>query len=245
MANQQPIEWPPAVTPYIVVDDARTAITWYVKVFGATLRGEPYIMDHAELSIDDGVLMLAESAESVPVRPPDRTAKHSHTVHLTVADVDSTADRAGAEGAEIEREPSDAPYGRVATIVDPFGHRWILNQPPADFTRYRLGDVGYITMGVRDTAKARAFYGELLGWEFEAGSHADGWQVTGVRPPMGIAGGSSEIQLCYRIADMEEALAKVRNLGGTAGEAEQKPYGRLATCTDDQGAQFHLWQPGD
>ena len=31
--------WPPTLTPYIVVSDARRALDWYVEVFGAQHRG--------------------------------------------------------------------------------------------------------------------------------------------------------------------------------------------------------------
>ena len=35
--------WPPTLTPYIVVSDARAALDWYTEVFGARLRGEPHV----------------------------------------------------------------------------------------------------------------------------------------------------------------------------------------------------------
>jgi hypothetical protein len=35
--------WSPALTPYIVVSDARRAMDWYVQVFGAQRRGELYV----------------------------------------------------------------------------------------------------------------------------------------------------------------------------------------------------------
>jgi uncharacterized glyoxalase superfamily protein PhnB len=40
-------------------------------------------------------------------------------------------ERARRNGASVEREASDQPYGRRGVIVDPFGHRWILLKPPA------------------------------------------------------------------------------------------------------------------
>ena len=35
--------WPPTLTPYIVVSDARRARDWYVEVFGAQRRGELHV----------------------------------------------------------------------------------------------------------------------------------------------------------------------------------------------------------
>ena len=135
----------PALTPYLMVDDARRALTWYVTVFGATRRGEPIVnadgtIGHAELAIGDSVLMLSEPSElwpDVPVAAPARAAseagsgfEHSHSLHLQVADVDETTRRAAEHGAQVERLPQDQPYGRGSVIVDPFGHRWILLVPP-------------------------------------------------------------------------------------------------------------------
>lgn len=237
-------EWPPAVTPYIAVDDGRRAIEWYIKVFEATPRGDPYIMDdgsigHAELAIGDGVLMLAEGSTEVPVQPPRRSGTHSHSVHVQVPDVDAVVDRARANGAQIERNPEDQPYGRVGVLIDPFGHRWMVNRPPPDHTRQRHGDVGYITMVVPDRDRACEFYGTLLGWEFDGDS-----DPLNVRPMIGIASGPESVQLCYKVDDVHASAGQVRKLGGTAGEVETKPYGLIMECSDDQGVRFQLWQPG-
>lgn len=128
------------LTPYIMVSDARRAIDWYAEVFGAASRGEPVVnadgtIGHAEVSIGGAVLMLAEPSDlwpDVPVKAPDNPATFSHTLHLEVADVDGTTDRARRGGASVEREPADQFYGRGAVIVDPFGHRWMLMRPAAE-----------------------------------------------------------------------------------------------------------------
>lgn len=242
MATDKTINWPPAITPHICVKDARAAIEWYGNVFGATQHGEPYVMPdgsigHAEIAVGDGVLMLAEGSDEVPVQPPDAPAVFSHSLHIQVDDADAVAERARAAAAAIEREPSDFPYGRIAVFVDPFGHRWMVNQPPASASRVRDGHVGYITMATPDPARAQAFYGTVLGWELTSGE-------PDVLPKMGMgaAAGKPWVALCYRVADIDKALAVVRSQGGTAGEIQEKPYGRMAECVDDQGLLFHLWQ---
>jgi uncharacterized glyoxalase superfamily protein PhnB len=247
--------WPPSLTPYIVVSDARAALDWYVEVLGATQRGEPHVNDdgtigHAEIGVGDAVLMLAEASPlwpDVPVAPPD-SPMHSHSLHLQVSDVDATVRRAAARGASVEREPVDQPYGRSGVIIDPFGHRWILLKPPGRATRHRHGDISYTTMVVADDERAKAFYGTVFGWEWEAGSVPRAWGPAGhAGAEFGVwaSGQRPEVQLCYRVDDIAVATDRVRGAGGQAGEIERKPYGLMAECVDDQGATFQLWQPID
>ena len=253
-AEREPA-WPPALTPYIIVSDARRAMDWYAEVFGAQRRGDPYVntdgtIGHAEVGIGDAVLMLAEASDlwpGVPVRAPDSPATFSHTLHLEVDDVDGTTERARRGGAAVEREPADQPYGRGAVIVDPFGHRWMLLRPPARATRFRQGDVANVTMTARDAHQAKVFYEAVLQVPFSAG-HPGAWRTDETRPPLGILssrGGDPEVRLSYRVDDIAAATERVRLAGGRADEPERKPYGLLAECADDQGAAFHLWQPAD
>ncbi len=248
--------WPPALTPYIVVADARRALDWYVEVLGAEQRGELYVNDdgtigHAEVGIGDAVLMFAEASElwpDVPVRAPDSPATFSHTLHLEVDDVDATTERARRQGAAVEREPVDNPYGRGSVIVDPFGHRWMLLRPPARATRFRQGDVARVTMVAADSVRAKEFYEAVLQVPFGPGSQPGVWGTDATRPHVGIwspEGVAPGIELVYRVDDLAAALDRVRAAGGIAGEAEHKPYGRKARCEDVEGVVFELWQPPD
>ena len=247
--------WPAALTPYIVVSDARRAMDWYAEVFGAQPRGELYVnadgtIGHAEVAIGDGVLMFAEHSDlwpGVPVRAPDNPTTFSHTLHLDVADVDATTELARRSGASVEREPADAPYGRGSVIVDPFGHRWMLLRPPASATRFRQGDVANVTMVARDAQRAKEFYQAVLGVPFSSG-HPGAWRTDQTRPPVGIRssqGAEPGVQLSYRVDDIAAAVERVRAAGGHADEPGRQPYGLLAECVDDQGATFRLWQPAD
>jgi uncharacterized glyoxalase superfamily protein PhnB len=247
--------WPPALTPYIVVSDARRAMDWYVEVFGGQRRGEPHVnpdgtIGHAEVGIGDGVLMFSEASSlwpNVPVRAPDSPATFSHTLHLEVADVDGTTERARRNGAAVEREPADQPYGRAAVIVDPFGHRWTLMRPPARATRLRQGDVANVTMTARDTNRAREFYEAVLQVPFSEG-HPGAWRTEATTPALAILparDAEPAVGLSYRVDDIAAAVERVRAAGGRADEPVRRPFGLLAECADDQGMTFHLWQPAD
>lgn len=252
-ASEPDFEWPPTLTPYITVADGQAAIDWYVKVLDAVPRGKPIVMPdgsigHAEVGIGDAVLMLSEGSTEVPVQPPPPAGPYSHTIHAQVRDVDSTIERARQNGAQIEREPVDEPYGRMAVMIDPFGHRWMLNRPPSRATRQRHGDVAYITVRLPNDENAKEFYGAVLGWRLEPGSVAHAWNAPDVRPMLGIAGdteAAAGVELCYRVRDIQTAAEQVRRHGGDSGEVEKKPYGLLVECVDSQGMRFQLWEPTD
>ena len=246
---------PPTLTPYIVVSDARRAMDWYVEVFGAQRRGELHVnadgtIGHAELGIGDAVLMFSEASglwPEVPVRAPDSPETFSHTLHLEVDDVDASTERARRNGASVEREPADQPYGRGAVIVDPFGHRWILLRPPAQAAGPRQVDVANVTMVAPDPRRAMEFYQAVLQVPFSSG-HPGAWRTDETTPPLSIMpwpGPEPEVQLSYRVDDIAAAVERVRAAGGRAGEPGLRPFGLLADCTDDQGATFRLWQPAD
>ncbi|MFD4182560.1 VOC family protein [Rhodococcus sp. NPDC058514] len=123
----------PAALPYLSVPDARRAIEWYTEVFGARVDGEPIMMPddrvgHCELVIGDGTLYLADEFPEIGFTAP--VAGHSGvSLMLPVADTDAALERARAAGARVEREPTDENGQRGATLVDPFGHRWMLAGP--------------------------------------------------------------------------------------------------------------------
>jgi predicted enzyme related to lactoylglutathione lyase len=238
-----------AVVPYLAVADGRRAIDWYVDVLGARLRGEPIVMDdgrvgHAELELAGGVLYLADSFPEIGHVAPTAGAA-SVSLVLEVADVDRTVDRAVAAGAELTREIGEGHGSRNATMVDPFGHRWMLQTPLAvsEPVALRHGDLAYASLQVPDGERAAAFFGAVLGWSFDgppAPGHAR--HVLGATPAQGVFGGQDPPTLfaCYAVDDLDAALQRVEDAGGEAGAPSDEPHGRVADCVDDQGTAFAL-----
>lgn len=100
MAGHKPVGYT-TVSPYLIVDGAAGTISFLTNVFGALeLRRFPAPdgrILHAEVRIDDSVVMLADSTgEWPPV---------SANVHLYVPDVDATYRKALAAGATSAQEP--------------------------------------------------------------------------------------------------------------------------------------------
>jgi PhnB protein len=89
------------VSPYLVVDGASQTIDFLIRVFGAVeLRRFPDStgkLMHAEVRIDDTVVMLADSGEDWPPVP-------CH-VHIYVSEVEAVYRRALEAGATPVQEP--------------------------------------------------------------------------------------------------------------------------------------------
>jgi uncharacterized glyoxalase superfamily protein PhnB len=239
-----------ALVPYLVVRDARAAISWYADAFGAHTVGDPYLdgdrIGHAELEIAGATLYLADAYPEYGLEGPG-DGKPPVSLHLSVPDVDAAMDRAAAAGATVERPATDEPYGRGGRLIDPYGHRWMLQSaPPGATPAPKPGDAVYLTLNVPDGRRALDFYGAVLGWTAVPGRVPDGWQVEGPTPMVGIGGGSDEPGTVpmYAVDDIEVAVAAVRTAGGQAGAIERQFYGLSALCRDDQGLPFWLGQLG-
>ncbi|MEV0933500.1 VOC family protein [Streptomyces phaeochromogenes] len=110
------------------------------------------------------------------------------------------------------------------------------------------GEPTFFEIGVADPERGRAFYGSLLGWTFEPGtSEGGGFAITTDGVPGGMHGGDAGASpyLFFRVDDLDAAVARVRELGGTVedgGDSEESAarFGRFKLCRDDQGSAFGL-----
>ncbi|MEU6717281.1 VOC family protein [Nonomuraea sp. NPDC046802] len=105
-------------------------------------------------------------------------------------------------------------------------------------------ELHYYTLSVRDLDRAAAFYGGLFGWEFKR-EHETYLHVTNTAVPMGFVadGPSSQPNLYYHVTDIDAAVKRVGELGGSTGDVHDSKSGRGCSCTDDQGTVISLWEP--
>ena len=118
-----------ALTPYLIVNGAAGAIAFYQKIFGAIelfrLAGPDGKVGHAELTINDSRIMLADEFPERGARGPASFGGSPVRLMLYVTDVDATVNRAVAAGAKLVRPVEDQFYGdRAGGLEDPFGHYW-------------------------------------------------------------------------------------------------------------------------
>jgi predicted enzyme related to lactoylglutathione lyase len=235
-----------AAIPYLCVADARAAIAWYTAAFEGAVVGEPIVMDdgrigHAELAIRGGVLYLADEYAEYGLKAPAPGAV-SVSLMLPVADTDAALQRARERGATVQREIYESYGARNATIVDPFGHRWMLSGPMrGTVATIQHGDIGYVSVWTPDAERAAAFYGHVLGWTYDPPSH----HVTNTDMPTGIfsVDGPPTLFCCYAVADLNAAREAIAQAGGVPGEPRAFDYGMVLDATDPHGVAFAVYQP--
>ncbi len=120
------------LTVYLAVKDAAKAIEFYKQAFGALERYRLPGMQgqgvgHAEITIGDSIVMLADECDMGLARSPQTLGGNSTGLCLYVDDVDREFARAVQAGATINRPLQNQFYGdRTGTVTDPDGYHWTL-----------------------------------------------------------------------------------------------------------------------
>ncbi|QIO34273.1 VOC family protein [Bradyrhizobium sp. 1(2017)] len=113
----------------IDVPDVIAATTFYTEAFGLTV-GRRFGTGFVELlGWPAPVYLLTKQAGTVGAGGDRRRyERHWTPVHVDVVvdDVDAAVERALRAGAVLEVAATDAPYGRIAMLADPFGHGFCL-----------------------------------------------------------------------------------------------------------------------
>ena len=110
------------------------------------------------------------------------------------------------------------------------------------------GKVVHVEIGAADTDRAQGFWSGVFGWEvgppmspemdyrmFQSADDQGGAIVGGQEP--------GALTVYFDTGDIDASLAKVRELGGEAGDKTPVPtHGWFAACRDTEGNAFSLWQ---
>ncbi|MFJ9539083.1 VOC family protein [Streptomyces sp. NPDC101225] len=120
-------------------------------------------------------------------------------------------------------------------------------------TDFAPGSPCWLDLGSPDVPAAAAFYGAVLGWDFQSmGDGADGGIFRkGGRIVAGLGrlteeGARSAWTIYYDVADVDATTRAVERAGGTVRVAPRDfgDQGRTAQYSDPAGGQFAVWQPG-
>jgi predicted enzyme related to lactoylglutathione lyase len=148
---------------------------------------------------------------------------------------------AGADMSDV-RDNQGMPLAVQASVAMP-----TLNQAVT-------GALGVVIVLVSDTAKAREFHHQLFGLDFYKVGSGDFWWVSkgpslGVFTDMHETAGSETphteagptILALFCVGDLDQAMGKVLELGGSIVRRETMGPYHVCDCRDDQGMRFGLW----
>ncbi|MGH7552941.1 MAG: VOC family protein, partial [Longimicrobiales bacterium] len=115
------------------------------------------------------------------------------------------------------------------------------------------GEFCWVNMLTPRPAEARAFFGALLGWTYvempgighrvQVGGRDIGglFDLEGPQTPKGLP---AQIGVTVKVESADTTSGKVTSLGGTAKPPfDVMDQGRMAVCTDPNGAEFDVWEP--
>lgn len=124
---------PSTIIPTLRYRDARAAVRVLSDVLGCeeqlVAEGPDGIVEHAQLRLGDGLLMLGSVREGEYgqlIKQPDEVGGiETQSAYVVVSDADAAYARAQAAGWKILMEIADQDYGgRLFTAADAEGHIW-------------------------------------------------------------------------------------------------------------------------
>jgi PhnB protein len=140
------------LTPHLVTRDPDAAAAWYRTVLGAVEDGRITLPGGQVLTIElrfgDSRMAIADEFPDMGVVSPLTLGGTYGALHLAVEDVDAVWRRALDAGAEVFEPLHDAFWGdRTGQFIDPFGHRWAIDQHLRDVPREEVARLAAAAFG--------------------------------------------------------------------------------------------------
>lgn len=242
----------------LLTSDPDAAIDFYTSLIGWSTApfdagGQEYTMwMKGEVPVG-GVMQLPEEAVAGGA-PPHWLA------YIGTADVDATVEQAGQLGASVLVPPMTIPdAGRFSVLQDPQGVVIAAITPPEappPTEEPSPGCISWHELATTDYEAAFDFYSTLFGWEKQEAmdmGEAGIYQMYGAGgPPLGgMFNRTAEMPVSawlyyIMVDDVDMAAVRVRELGGLVvnGPMEVPGGGRIAQCSDPQGAMFAIHSVG-
>jgi predicted enzyme related to lactoylglutathione lyase len=238
-----------------MVHGLTTTLEFYGELFGWTFQPGPrQLGPYVRAELDGHVVA------GLGQLPPDRHLPVAWTPYFASETADATAETARLCGGTIGVGPLDAAdAGRLAIASDPCGAVFGIWQAAAHLGTDLTGVPGtpaWHELLTFESVGVAKFYETVFGHERETEVRADGDYVTlrvAGRPVAGIRGVGTALPrdrgphwvTYFRVADVDEALARVVALGGhVLRPARDGARGRVATVADAEGARFSLLGAG-
>jgi predicted enzyme related to lactoylglutathione lyase len=244
----------PAGTPCWVdlgVDDVDQAMAFYRGLFGWDIQPGPPEVGGYAMCLKNGRPAAGLGPKMGPAEMPS-----TWTTYLAADSADDTAAKVTAAGGQLMMGPMDVmDVGRMAVAADPAGAAFGIWQARAHTGAGIANEPGSLCWNEnmsRDFDGNKAFYRAVFGYDYDDMS-GDGFSYATLKVGDAIVGGIGGLpanvpagvpahwSAYFAVADTDAALGTVAGLGGSVVQpAWDSPYGRMATVSDDQGAQFSL-----
>lgn len=247
--------WPEGTPCWVdlAVDDIDKAVNFYSGLFGWQIERGGADVGGYSLALVNGKQAAGIGPKMQPGTPT------AWTVYLATENVDQAADKIAASGGEVRMPPMDVmDLGRMAIAADPDGGVFGLWQAGRHTGCQIANETGAITWNEnmsRAYDRNREFYSSVFGYHF-GDIQGGGIRYATLDLPHGMVGGIGELpegvpadvpahwMNYFSVANTDQAVAKVRDLGGqVVQEPWDTPYGRMALVHDDQQAYFSVIQP--
>jgi predicted enzyme related to lactoylglutathione lyase len=230
------------------------AKAFYTSLFGWQAEDLPAGAAGTFTMLRQGGLDVAILYEQMPEARAAGAPPH-WTSYISVEGADVTAARANElGGAAVFREPFDVlDAGRVAAIRDPTGAIVSLWQPRSRIGAALVNEVGALCwneLATTDVERAKQFFAELLGWEYENddsgyvsiknAGRLNGGMRKQTTQELGIAPGWLPY---FTVEDAHDAARTAERVGGRRLlPTSSLPSGRFAVLADPQGAAFAVFE---
>jgi len=238
----------------LMAHDMEGAADFYPKLFGwscnrmDTEGGPPYAQFELDGKSVCGLGQMPDDMKSQGIPP-------IWSSYINVDDIEATLAKVTELGGQITMPLMKVlEAGHMAFIQDPSGGNVALWQKGYHFGAQSVNDTGcwcWNELATRDAAKAKDFFAQLFGWEYEAapdspseyymikcqGRDAGGIIVMdekwGDMPPAWT--------VYFTVDDADACCAKMEQLGGKViMPAFDIGVGRMAVIADPQGAAFSI-----
>ncbi len=238
--------------------DLKAAAAWYAGLFGWTHSimdtpggGPPYAFFHHAGGVVGGVGQMSDEMKAHGVPPMWNSYVSTEDCHAVEAKVREL-------GGTVTVPTMDVPnHGRLAFFMDPEGASFAAWQAtaaePVPTVIHQAGALCWNELMCKDTAKAKAFYADLFGWEYKAMPMQD-FDYTMIRNADSDAGGLMPMNgpqfegvpphwlVYFAVDDVAASSAKAESTGGRVVVPPTKvDAGIFSVIGDPQGGVFGLF----
>lgn len=178
--------------------------------------------------------------------------------YVTVENVDATLKKALELGGKEAMPAMDVmDKGRMAAIIDPEGGAvmiWQAGKSAGCEIVNTAGAMSWNELYVKDLNRAKDFYGKLFGWIYEPmkgmektyaiikNNGRNNGGIMQMDEMMEKSGMPAKWMTYFTVKNLDESVAKVKELGGVVYATKPISVGKIAIVADPTGASFILME---